>query len=133
MLNKILCVDDDTITLMLCKKVITKSKFSKEIDLVTNGENALHYFDNIITKIANSENFNIPEMIFLDLNMPILNGWEFLNTFSKPQYNMYFASVKIIILSSSIDPKDVEKSKEYSIVTHFLSKPITQEMLYYLK
>ena len=133
MFNKILCIDDDPITLMLCKKVIIKSQFSKEIDLANNGEKALHYFDNLIAKILNVEYVISPELIFLDLNMPIMNGWEFLNTFSKPQYNNYFSTVRIIILSSTIDPKDVEKSKQFPIVTHFLSKPITQEMLYDLK
>ena len=133
MFNKILCVDDDPITLMLCKKVIMKSQFSKEIDLANNGEKALQYFDNLIAKILNKENVGLPELVFLDLNMPIMSGWEFLNIFSKPQYSNYFSSVRIIVLSSTIDPKDIEKSKQFPIVTHFLSKPITQEKLYCLK
>ena len=82
MLERILCVDDDPITLMLCKKVIEKSTFSKEIDTAVNGEDALKYFDNLITTKA-----KYPQLIFLDLNMPIMNGWEFLDIPSTYQYH----------------------------------------------
>ena len=62
MLDKILCVDDDAITLMLCKMVIVKSSFSKEIVTATNGEEALNYFK----MLKNNSSEEIPQMIFLD-------------------------------------------------------------------
>lgn len=131
MLERVLCVDDDPITLMLCKKVIQKSNFSKEIDSAINGEDALHYFDNLITTAATSNNY--PQLIFLDLNMPVMNGWEFLDVFSKNQYLKHFSETKVIVLSSTIDPDDIQKSKQYSMVKEFLSKPITSEILELLK
>lgn len=130
MLERILCVDDDPITLMLCKKVIQKSNFSKEIDTAINGENALNYFENLITTEPISSNY--PQLIFLDLNMPVMNGWEFLDTFSKNQY-LKFSKIKVIVLSSTIDPEDIQKSKQYPMVIEFLSKPITTEILEILK
>ena len=132
MLNKILCIDDDAITLMLCKKVITKAEISNEIDTALNGEDALKYLDNIIKIKHDDTNIVLPQLIFLDLNMPIMNGWEFLDIYHKKEYHKKFKT-HFIILSSTIDPKDVQKSKSYPMVIDFLSKPITKIMLEELK
>lgn len=129
MYNKILFVDDDPITLMLCKKVIERAEFSKEIVTANNGEDAIKYFDNLKSKINSDDTLTLPELMFLDLNMPVMGGWEFLDIFSKENYHMVFPNLKVIVLSSTIDPKDIEKSKSYSMVIDFLSKPITKEIL----
>ncbi|POY40884.1 response regulator [Flavobacterium alvei] len=129
MLNKILCIDDDQITLMLCKMVIAKATFSNEIATAKNGEDALNFFDTLKTS---DKTITKPELIFLDLNMPIMNGWEFLEAFNTEKY-AEFHNTKIIILSSTIDPGDLEKSKKYPLVIDFLPKPISKEMLEYLK
>jgi CheY-like chemotaxis protein len=76
MLETVLCVDDDPITLMLCKKVIVKANFGKEIIFAQNGQEALELFDKIKT-----ENNQVPQLIFLDLNMPVMNGWDFIENF----------------------------------------------------
>ena len=127
MLDTILCVDDDPIALMLCKMVINKSSFSNEIITAKNGEEALNYF-----KIFKQTSLNKkPQLILLDLNMPIMGGWEFLDCFSTEEYSDY-NTIKTIILSSTIDPEDLEKAKNYSMVIDFLSKPISKEMLEYI-
>ena len=132
MLDQILCIDDDPITLMLCKKVIAKASFTNEIFTFQNGQEALQYF-NTIKYSNNKDKLSIkPELIFLDLNMPVMGGWEFLDHFITPEYSE-FHSIKVIILSSTIDPEDKEKSKNYPMVLDFLSKPITVTMLEYLK
>lgn len=133
MFEKILCVDDDPITLMLYKKVIANANFSKEIDSAQNGEQALLYFENLKTEIEQNKDTEIPKLIFLDLNMPVLNGWEFLDLFTIKEYSSIFPETKIIVMSSTIDPLDIEKSKTYPMVVNFLSKPITKEMLNNLK
>lgn len=129
MLHKVLCIDDDPITLMLCKKVITKSEFSKIIDTVANGKEAIEYFKKILEFKNTEDEISIPDYTLLDLNMPIMNGWEFLDLISSDEFSIFHPFIKVIILSSSIDPKDIEKSKKYPIVIKFLSKPITQEKL----
>lgn len=129
MLDLILCVDDDPITLMLCKKVIVKASFSTEIITAKNGEEALKYFDSIINK---QEENKLPQLIFLDLNMPVMDGWEFLDNFNTEKYSAV-NSTKIVVLSSTIDPEDLEKSKKYPMVIDFLSKPITTNMITYLQ
>ena len=131
MLDRILCVDDDPITLMLCKKVIIKSSFSNEIITAQNGEEALIYFNTI--RHAQTKSNEQPQLIFLDLNMPVMGGWEFLEHFSSPEFSEFHTTVKVVVLSSTIDPEDLEKTKQYPIVIDFLSKPITRAMLDYLK
>jgi len=133
MLDKILCVDDDPITLMLCKKVIERVGFAKEIITAQNGEEAIHYFENLYEKYKLDNNTSYPKLILLDLNMPIMNGWEFLNAYTQKGFQDIFKEAKFIVLSSTIDPQDVDDAKIHSIVVDFLSKPITKEKLEDLK
>ena len=132
MLDSILCVDDDAITLMLCKMVIKKALFTNEIITATNGEEALNYIKTLKEVNTNGIQKKEPQLIFLDLNMPVMGGWEFLESFSSPEYSDY-SHIKVIILSSTVDPNDLENSKKYPMVIDFLSKPISKEMLEYVK
>lgn len=130
MFDIILCVDDDPITLMLCKKVISKLSFAQEIITAQNGEEALAYFNTL--KYNKTDGLSkSPQLIFLDLNMPVMGGWEFLDLFNSDEFSE-FKSTKVIILSSTIDPQDLEKAKTYPVVIDFLSKPISHSMLEYL-
>jgi CheY-like chemotaxis protein len=129
MLHRILCVDDDPITLMLYKMVISKSSFTEEIITAKNGQEALDYYNSL--KVEND--LCCPELVFLDLNMPVMGGWEFLDNFTRDNYNQFNEKTKVIVLSSTIDPNDIEKSKKYSMVIDFMSKPVTKEMLEGLK
>ena len=129
MLDLIMCIDDDPITQMLIKKVVQKACFSKEIINAQNGEEALE----ILYKLKdNSKEALIPQLIFLDLNMPVMGGWEFLDFFITSNYSDT-NSTKVIILTSTIDPMDKEKSETYQNVIAFQSKPITVEMLEYIR
>ncbi|PXY42631.1 response regulator [Flavobacterium cheongpyeongense] len=130
MLEQILCIDDDPITLMLSKKVISKAGFSDFISTAQNGEEALSFFNTL--KYSKDQPVKIPQLIFLDLNMPIMGGWEFLDHFTTSDYDE-FNSVNVIVLSSTINPEDLAKAKKYPIIIDFLSKPITLQMLEYLK
>ena len=131
MIDKIVCVDDDSIALMLCKKIIAKIEFAKEILTFENGEQAIEYFDELYIK-SKSENVNYPKLIILDLNMPIMDGWQFLEEFMIKEYQLFF-DLKVIILSSTIDPDDINRSKTFPMVLGFSSKPITKEILEDLK
>lgn len=133
MLDLVLCVDDDPITLMLCKMVITRSDFAQELISAQNGEEALNYFDDLILSNLGMEMKRYPQLIFLDLNMPVMGGWEFLDHFAGEKYRNLFKDCKVIVLSSTIDPADINKAKTYPMVLDFLSKPISKEMLEDLK
>ena len=126
MLDLIMCVEDDPITLMLFKKVVQKALFAKEITNATNGQEAINFINNITSEDTK------PQLIFLDLNMPVMGGWEFLNLFNNSNY-YNLNRTKVIILTSTIDPEDVKKSKSYPNVIEFISKPITVEILNNLK
>ena len=132
MLNLIMCIDDDHITQMLIKKVVLKASFSKEIINAQNGEEAL----DILNRINNNNNNQLtsikPQLIFLDLNMPVMGGWEFLDLFNTSNY-FSLNNIKVIVLTSTIDPMDIEKSKKYPNVIDFQSKPITIEMLEHIR
>src|SRR6218665_1501155 len=132
MLDKILCVDDDPITLMLCKKVVEKVEFAKEIIIANNGEEAINYFDALFEEQQNNDSIAYPKLVLLDLNMPVMDGWEFLETYITKNYHNIFDSTRFIVLSSSIDPYDINRSKTYPIIG-FLSKPVNKEMLENLK
>jgi CheY-like chemotaxis protein len=126
MLDLIMAIDDDPITLMLFKKVAQKASFSKEIIFACNGQEAITLIDSIKSEDTK------PELIFLDLNMPVMGGWEFLDLFNESNYYLT-NNTKVVILTSTIDPEDIKKSKSYTNVIEFLSKPITVEMLHYLE
>ena len=132
MLDKILCVDDDPITLMLCKKVVEKVEFAKEIITVQNGEEAIQYFDQLFKEMKTDTSIVCPKLVLLDLNMPVMDGWEFLESYIEKNYQNIFETTRFIVLSSSIDPYDIDRSKTYPIIG-FLSKPVTKEMLENLK
>ena len=132
MLDKILCVDDDPITLMLCKKVVERVEFAKEIITAKNGEEAIQYFDNLFEERKINDSIVYPKLVLLDLNMPVMDGWEFLESYMSKDYHDIFVSTRFIVLSSSIDPYDINRAKTYPVIG-FLSKPITKEMLENLK
>lgn len=132
MLDKILCIDDDPITLMLCRKVIERVEFAKEIDTVNNGEEAIKYFDTLFEEKINNPSVVYPKLVLLDLNMPVMDGWDFLESYNKKDYQNIFISTRFIVVSSSIDPYDINKAKTYPVIG-FLSKPVTKEMLENLK
>lgn len=132
MLDKILCVDDDPITLMLCKKVVERVDFAKDIITANNGEEAIQYFDKLFEERKVNDSIVYPKLVLLDLNMPVMDGWEFLESYITKNYQNVFTSTRFIVLSSSIDPYDINRAKTYPVIG-FLSKPITKEMLENIK
>lgn len=126
-MNKVFFIDDDSTTRMICTSIIKKNSFAKEVVTAKNGQYGIDYYDSLL-KSSEEEKNNYPELIFLDLNMPVMNGWEFLDEFMK-NYLQDFPKTKVLILTSSVDPADQKRSTNYSIVIGFQSKPLTKKML----
>lgn len=118
---KILLVDDDDVFVYLTEKSIEESGYTGEVKVCVNGKAAIDFLIPIADDIT-----LLPDIIFLDLSMPIMDGWGFLNEFIllKPKLA---AKIDIYISSSSVSPYDVQRAKGISDVSDFIVKPVTKE------
>ena len=117
---KFIVVDDDEINLIITKVLLSKVLKATEVQTFNNAEEGLRF----LTEYNGEEKLTL----FLDLNMPILSGWDFLEYFRKFDSKVK-AMVQIYILSSSVDPWDRTKASAYPDVVSFVSKPLTAVFL----
>ncbi|TYB80276.1 response regulator [Bizionia saleffrena] len=120
-INLICIIDDDPIFIFTAKKVLRLSDFGGDFLVFNNGEDAFNHL-----KPLYIDDTEVPDLIFLDLNMPIMDGWQFLDEFIKLKLSKV---VTLYIVSSSIDPVDIEKAKEYEKISGFIIKPIDKASL----
>jgi len=109
-------IDDDPIFIFGIKKMMELVDFCNEFKIYKNGQEALNNL-----KVILSSGEKKPDVILLDLNMPIVDGWQFLDEFVKIPSSK---EIVIYILSSSIDPKDMLRAKSYDYVKNYVIKPI---------
>ncbi|MBL4663824.1 MAG: response regulator [Flavobacteriaceae bacterium] len=118
---KLSCIiDDDDVYINLIKKIIDIKNLSENLLVFKNGQEALDYFKSIMGNLSDKD---FPEIILLDLNMPVMDGWKFLNEFTEIKRCSKIKTT-LYIVSSSINPYDIEKAKSYSLVTDYLIKPV---------
>ena len=117
-----LIIDDDPIQLRIAELLLKKS----EAFISTSYLNAGLALDYLRKNQQNAS--SLPDVIFIDLNMPKLDGWGFLNIYGEILPDLCKA-IRVFIVTSSIDSRDHKKSNEYSFVNGFISKPITPEKL----
>ncbi|WP_087939210.1 response regulator [Algoriphagus faecimaris] len=116
--DAIFLVDDDPINNLINKRLLKKMNFSENIYEFLEAEQALEN----IAQIPSDSSI----MVFLDINMPVMNGWEFLNQYLEKFQNR---KDKIVILSSSIDYQDRQRAFDYEVVSGFLEKPLTLDKI----
>ncbi|MGB5942444.1 MAG: response regulator [Leeuwenhoekiella sp.] len=114
-------IDDDPVHVFLSKKSLMSSGRVENIMVCSNGKEA---YDKLHPLVM--EGSGVPELILLDLNMPIWDGWQFLEEFAKLPLKQ---EIKIFIVTSSINKEDRERAKEFSKVNHFFVKPVDQAAL----
>lgn len=114
-------IDDDPIYIFGAKRVLQVANFSNTFMIFKNGKDALDALEPLL-----KQDQNMPGVILLDINMPIMDGWQFLDKFVALNTNPY---IQIYIVSSSIDPRDIEKAKTYDIVKGYILKPISLEKI----
>ncbi|MCF8254129.1 MAG: response regulator [Bacteroidia bacterium] len=114
-------VDDDDVFVFLTKKTIQETKLIELIKVFENGLDALNFL------IDNKNDLDaLPEIILLDLSMPIMNGWQFLDEYVK-LYPSLGKKITIYICSSSISPDDITRAKSISAVSDYIIKPISKD------
>jgi response regulator of citrate/malate metabolism len=122
-LNCILLIDDDSITNFINERLIKRLNVANEVKITMNGEEGINYIEKI------SEKGELcPELILLDINMPVMNGFEFIRAFEHLNIKNK-DKVKIIILTTSKNMKDVETLKSLGNF-EFINKPLTEEKLF---
>ncbi|MEJ7767176.1 MAG: response regulator [Chitinophagaceae bacterium] len=128
MIKRIICVDDDALCLMIEEMVIKQTNIVKEIHLADNATDALSLLKTFQLLDNNQPLQESPTLLFLDLNMPGMDGFEFLDALEARNGNLS-EKLKIVILSSSIDHNDISRSMKYKYVINFISKPLTVNAL----
>ena len=120
-MKSICIIDDDPIYLMLAKRLISLNQFSNLIFEYRDGNEAY-----LALKQMHDQGEQMPDMIFLDINMPIWDGWDFLDEIVKLELQDTF---DVYMVSSSTSPYDREKAEKYPLIKRFLTKPLEIEAL----
>jgi CheY-like chemotaxis protein len=119
----VMIIDDNIIDLYISSRMITKNNFGKNVLQYTGAEEALKYLQD------NQKNISeLPEIIFVDIYMPIMSGFEFLQAYDKLSSTLK-NHCKAYIISSTIDSDDIARSRNDKNVVSFQVKPITKEFL----
>ena len=120
----ILLIDDDEINNFISIKLIKKALSNAEISSCLNGKLAIDE----LTEMQKNSPEKLPDFILLDINMPIMNGWEFLDEYKRLNIDTTGKS-KIFIISSSVFSNDISRAKSYPLVKNFISKPLSVEKI----
>ncbi len=122
-IKNLFLVDDDEIFAFLTKRTIEETQMVEQVKIFSNGQDAIEFLESA----AGNKNL-LPEVILLDIHMPILDGWGFLEEFIQLQPSIG-KKITIYVVSTSISPYDLERAKNISGVSDYIVKPITKSGL----
>lgn len=123
-LRKILIIDDDETTCFLNKIFLEDMQVTEEVDCFQNPQEAFSFLKEVYLKDSIQDKG--PDLIFLDINMPVMNGFEFLEKVKQEKPLFGICSKRIVMYTSSKHPKDLERAKQYDILDN-VQKPLTKE------
>jgi CheY-like chemotaxis protein len=122
-IKSILLVDDDEATNFLHKIIIKDAGCSEYVHVANNGKRAIEYLSSVT-----GGKYPQPDLIFLDINMPVMDGWEFLEAYQELPEDQR-AKMVLVMLTSSLNPDDDIKARGYKEVSGFRNKPLTVGIL----
>lgn len=125
--NNALLIDDNELDNFINERMLQANSFSKNIYNCTNGKSALEFLNNLIAS-GGIENGTNPDIMFVDLDMPIMDGFTFIENFMKIK-DKGLGNCKIVILTSSINVEDKTKAEKIDSQIIFLNKPLTSDAL----
>ena len=121
--STICIVDDDEIFQFITRKSFERLNRSDEVLIFSNGEEAIQYIQD-----TQQEHHALPDVIFLDINMPIMDGWDFMEEFNKiKMYDTHMPAIYMV--SSSIDDKDLSRARALPMVKDYIIKPIDDKKI----
>lgn len=127
-INCVLLVDDDGGTNFINKLILEKTSFAKRIETVLNGKGALDFIKNNRPNDETKEQNTEELLVFLDINMPVMDGWRFIEAFQELSTEQK-KNITIIMLSATVNPADKQKADTYSEISGFYSKPLSVNTL----
>lgn len=127
-LKKVVLIDDDQVNNFVCESIIRSEKFAEQVVSFEWAEDALAYLKKSVEEPSDS----FPDLIFLDINMPGMDGWSFIDEYRKlPKQHLEHCN--LFMLSSAVDRKDIISAKSHEEVKDFFSKPLSPEILSFIK
>ena len=114
-------IDDDSIGVFLTERLLKREGFTERIASFGSAEEALGF-------LSTAQPAELPQVIFLDLNMPVMGGWDFLDAL-KPQEAQLLGRCHIFILTSSLAHYDTSRIQEYPLVSGLIHKPLDSEQI----
>ena len=126
--HSIMLIDDNEIDNLINQKMIESASICDRIFVHTGAKSAIEFLKNMEKLAIESKEGFLPEIIFLDIDMPLMDGFQFLDEFEKLSESTKEHS-KIIMLTSSLNPLDMQKAKKNKLIVKYLNKPLSQENL----
>lgn len=120
-LKNVWLIDDDKIFQFTAAMILESTGLTKTVQTFLNGKEAM----NFLTDSKTNQKAQLPDIIFLDINMPVMNGWEFIEEFQQFS-GTQSQPIKIYLVSSSVDESDIIESKKYPSITDYVIKPLNR-------